>query len=371
MTCSKNDTARLFPAAGLVVLCLLLAGCPSASNPTQSQSPPPSSPPTTGSSPAGGGAQQSQGGQQGQTSSGGSGSAGSSESSGQGTSGGETPGTGMPGGVADSGDSSNTPGGARGGNADGRPEGDKDPDTGSGAAGESRNGDTGEPGFEDSVAQGGLPDLRDDTSPRSAATNGQRQGSGSGAAGGAESTRGAAGSSGTGNSGVEGSGSSSAAGRSGGDQPAGKTPQGPLTPAEEVAILDAELEQGTGAFDDLILQRQREQRRKAREQASDPGGSGEADSASTGSGVAGGDNPREGHTADAGNYSHGGGIGGVSGGGAIPDNPAKYPPPGDIPDGDDDDVVARQLREAAMREPDPAVRERLWDEYRKYKGIEQ
>ena len=37
--------------------------------------------------------------------------------------------------------------------------------------------------------------------------------------------------------------------------------------------------------------------------------------------------------------------------------------------GDDDDVVARQLREAAMREPDPQLREKLWDEYRKYKGI--
>ena len=41
-----------------------------------------------------------------------------------------------------------------------------------------------------------------------------------------------------------------------------------------------------------------------------------------------------------------------------------------IPDGNNDDVVARQLREAAMREPDPEVRERLWNEYRKYKGIE-
>jgi hypothetical protein len=33
-------------------------------------------------------------------------------------------------------------------------------------------------------------------------------------------------------------------------------------------------------------------------------------------------------------------------------------------------VVARQLREAAMREADPEVREKLWNEYRKYKGIE-
>ena len=39
-------------------------------------------------------------------------------------------------------------------------------------------------------------------------------------------------------------------------------------------------------------------------------------------------------------------------------------------DGDarDDDIVARQLREAAETEPDPALKEQLWEEYRKYKG---
>ncbi|MCK7598490.1 hypothetical protein M0G74_14510 [Microbulbifer sp. CAU 1566] len=41
--------------------------------------------------------------------------------------------------------------------------------------------------------------------------------------------------------------------------------------------------------------------------------------------------------------------------------------PADIPSGDDDDVVARQIREAAMRESDPELQERLWEEYRKYK----
>ncbi|MCW8126509.1 hypothetical protein OQE62_07970, partial [Microbulbifer halophilus] len=41
--------------------------------------------------------------------------------------------------------------------------------------------------------------------------------------------------------------------------------------------------------------------------------------------------------------------------------------PADIPDGDDDDVVARQIREAATRESDPELREKLWEEYRKYK----
>jgi hypothetical protein len=38
-----------------------------------------------------------------------------------------------------------------------------------------------------------------------------------------------------------------------------------------------------------------------------------------------------------------------------------------VPDGDDDDVVARQLREAAEKESDPELREKLWEEYRRYK----
>lgn len=41
--------------------------------------------------------------------------------------------------------------------------------------------------------------------------------------------------------------------------------------------------------------------------------------------------------------------------------------PSDVGDGSDDDVVARQIREAAMNETDPALREKLWDEYRNYK----
>lgn len=46
-----------------------------------------------------------------------------------------------------------------------------------------------------------------------------------------------------------------------------------------------------------------------------------------------------------------------------------FSPPEDIPSGRDDDVVARQLREAAMNEADPELREALWDEYRNYTGI--
>jgi hypothetical protein len=44
--------------------------------------------------------------------------------------------------------------------------------------------------------------------------------------------------------------------------------------------------------------------------------------------------------------------------------------PDDIPmDGSAEDQVARQIREAAMAETDPAIRAALWDEYRKHTGL--
>jgi hypothetical protein len=59
-------------------------------------------------------------------------------------------------------------------------------------------------------------------------------------------------------------------------------------------------------------------------------------------------------------------VPGESGGGdqTQTDN-GRIPP--DVGDGSDDDIVARQLREAAMKEEDPELREKLWDEYRAYK----
>jgi hypothetical protein len=43
--------------------------------------------------------------------------------------------------------------------------------------------------------------------------------------------------------------------------------------------------------------------------------------------------------------------------------------PAGVGDGSDDDTLAAQLRELAMNEPDPVLRERYWEEYRKHKGI--
>nr|VFK28360.1 MAG: hypothetical protein BECKMB1821I_GA0114274_100620 [Candidatus Kentron sp. MB]VFK74217.1 MAG: hypothetical protein BECKMB1821H_GA0114242_100238 [Candidatus Kentron sp. MB] len=43
--------------------------------------------------------------------------------------------------------------------------------------------------------------------------------------------------------------------------------------------------------------------------------------------------------------------------------------PEDIPPADNDDALAAQIRHAAENERDPKKRARLWNEYRKYKGL--
>ena len=44
------------------------------------------------------------------------------------------------------------------------------------------------------------------------------------------------------------------------------------------------------------------------------------------------------------------------------------PIPDDVGDGRNDDIVLRQIRDAAMKERDETLREKLWDEYRRIKG---
>lgn len=44
--------------------------------------------------------------------------------------------------------------------------------------------------------------------------------------------------------------------------------------------------------------------------------------------------------------------------------------PEDIPAANNDDAVAAQIRLAAERETDPEIKKKLWNEYRKYKGLE-
>ena len=47
---------------------------------------------------------------------------------------------------------------------------------------------------------------------------------------------------------------------------------------------------------------------------------------------------------------------------------ASQPIPDDIGDGRGDNVIERQIRQAALQEADPVLRKELWDEYRRMKG---
>ncbi len=138
------------------------------------------------------------------------------------------------------------------------------------------------------------------------------------------------------------------------------------TQGEKTDSLDAELESGLGDYDDLLL---REQARvKADKPRSEIGGEGGglAEGAEGAEGEASGDADSAG--TDAGQAADarveqppaatGSSTGKQTVAGGQPDN---------IPDGDDDDVVARQLRKAAEQETDPELKKKLWEEYRKYK----
>ena len=156
-------------------------------------------------------------------------------------------------------------------------------------------------------------------------------------------------------------GSAGAAGQPGGDG-------GGMTAAQRAAVLDGQLRRTYEIHDEVLRREQAEAR---------------------GVGMPGGGNnggPPPGGGGEGGAQQSGGpdGAGSPNGPGGpefdgppMPPSPSSggrqgqptYPPPDDIPSGRDDDVVARQLREAAMTEPDPELREALWDEYRNYTGI--
>ncbi|MDR0780155.1 MAG: hypothetical protein LBF16_05600 [Pseudomonadales bacterium] len=170
-------------------------------------------------------------------------------------------------------------------------------------------------------------------------------------------------------------------------------PGGGTSLAERRAALDARLQQSYGALDGVIVA----EREKGQSAAGGGNGGSNGDGqdeegaggaagagaggdelASSGFGGASGLDLR---LPGAGSALAVNGGGSNSGSGYMPgpatrqgdyDNIAGGPtfaPPPDIPTATNDDVVARQLREAAMREPDAPLREKLWNEYRKYTGL--
>ena len=100
-----------------------------------------------------------------------------------------------------------------------------------------------------------------------------------------------------------------------------------------------------------------------------PGDGSEQRTGNAGSGRAG-DSPTGSEVATAGDANSmpgmPDGIGTVSKAPRAPHKGAGIP--NDIADARDEDIIARQLREAAMQEQDPVIREKLWEDYRRYKG---
>ncbi|MDH3281641.1 MAG: hypothetical protein OEQ18_10995 [Gammaproteobacteria bacterium] len=153
---------------------------------------------------------------------------------------------------------------------------------------------------------------------------------------------------------------------------AGSPPSEALTDSERISRLNDRLKRGLSEFDGLILREQQGVRVRTQEQGVDLPESGDPRLDSEAGSSGGAEAPADGESAPGGNASSGAGNQPdtpSSPGDGQPEQPqtaANIPP--DISDGSDDDVVARQIREAAMRETDPALREKLWDEYRKYKN---
>lgn len=166
---------------------------------------------------------------------------------------------------------------------------------------------------------------------------------------------------------------------------------GPMTNAERVAALEGQLDESMASYDgmilrerDYVLSRSNQQGSEEELEAADAGGlpydeAGEGDGDGEGGMGEGAPPPPSGPEGDAsqvpgqnGNDSTSSGSGGRPEGDQTRDGDYQHAggnaPPADIPDGSDDDVVARQIREAAMKESDPALREKLWEEYRKYKN---
>ena len=157
--------------------------------------------------------------------------------------------------------------------------------------------------------------------------------------------------------------------------PGGRNPPVAATHAEEVAALESKLGGSLVEFDQLLLEEARRARtRRVDGGSGSPGGSGGGAvgaNASQGSG-AGSKTPGAAGSGDDGaapqrSASTPGSPGGPIQGSDPGTTGATAAIPPDVGDGNDDDVVARQIRKAAESEPDAELRKKLWDEYRKYK----
>jgi len=139
-----------------------------------------------------------------------------------------------------------------------------------------------------------------------------------------------------------------------------------LTSEEQAQKLEQKLDERFADFDRLLL-REREFLNEKQKEQGEPQTSG-------GSGAAGGEglDGLEGldgiATGDSGSQENNSSTQHTAGQNSYPSDNTNINTPPDLANSKGDDVIARQLREAAQKEKDPVLREKLWDEYRKYKS---
>ena len=143
---------------------------------------------------------------------------------------------------------------------------------------------------------------------------------------------------------------------------------GATTASERIGVLDEQLRRGYEVFDGIVLNERERAQADPNANAGGLGGLG-SQTASAGGFPGAGNLPQTLPGSGQGDGQRAGGI--PASNTNSPGAGETFPPPEDIPSGRDDDVVARQIREAAMREPDPELREAMWEEYRAYTGISE
>ena len=142
-------------------------------------------------------------------------------------------------------------------------------------------------------------------------------------------------------------------------------------PGDPSGELGDRFQQSLGDFDAVLLSEQAklaEQRRRGVESAPPAGPAGRPGAPGTAGATGETGEASDGSGAPPGPAGMSGEVdgGGSSGGALGSEGSPGVEVPTDVGSGADDDIVARQLREAAMKEQDPELREKLWDEYRKY-----
>jgi len=155
------------------------------------------------------------------------------------------------------------------------------------------------------------------------------------------------------------------------------------TTGDRISDLETTFGQSLGTFDEMLLEEQQKIASTAPKQYEDSNGSGQDRFESGNDGDSRGSNessakgntyPGNSGSPARGDRSPGQSVesaatGSNSGTGVGSTKQSQTPPTSGNKDlsQTDDDIIAKQLKEAAEQETDPEVKEKLWEEYRKYK----